>query len=184
MTDLNPHIYHCGPSERFDLSDADFEDPSRFRKDIEPWLTAVFQSEHLSLLLGSGFTCGVALAGGGKPADMSKCTWECDFGESITLSTAPATDWDPGDTITGQSSGATAVVVSKTSSLTYKIKQHLGTFTLGEIVGVTGVPTKLAVQDGTSPTFSGTPSSAGCFGGAGNSPASLNNYASIPSQWE
>ena len=110
--------------------------------------------------------------------------WECDFGESITLSTAPAADWDPGDTITGQSSGATAVVVSKTSSLTYKIKQHLGTFTLGEIVGVTGVPTKLAVQDGTSPTFSGTPSSAGCFGGAGNSPASLNNYASIPSQWE
>lgn len=110
--------------------------------------------------------------------------WTCDFGETITLSTAPAVDWDPGDTITGQTSAATVIVVSKVSALVYKIKQHLGTFTLGEIVGVTGVPTKLAAQDGSHPTFSGTPTSAGCFGGAGNSLTSLDNYASIPSQWE
>lgn len=29
-------------------------DPQKLRKKIEPWLTAVFQSEHLSLLIGSG----------------------------------------------------------------------------------------------------------------------------------
>ena len=110
--------------------------------------------------------------------------WTCDFGETITLSTAPVTDWAPGDTITGQTSGATALVVSKVSSLVYKIKQHIGTFTLGEIVGVTGVPTKLAAQDGTHPTFSGMPISTACFGGAGNSLTSLSNYASIPAQWE
>jgi len=109
--------------------------------------------------------------------------WTCNFGETITLSTAPATDWSPGDTVTGQTSAATAIVVSKVSSLVYKIKQHIGTFTLGEIVGVTGVPAKLAVQDGTHPTFSGTPTSTTCFGGAGNSLTSLTNYASIPTGW-
>lgn len=35
-------------------------DPIKCRKDVEPWLTALFQSEHLSLLLGSGFTIGIA----------------------------------------------------------------------------------------------------------------------------
>ena len=109
--------------------------------------------------------------------------WTCDFGETITLSTAPVTDWDPGDTITGQTSGATALVVSKVSTLVYKIKQHLGTFALGEIVGVTGVPLKLAAQDGSHPTFSGKPTSTSCFGGAGNNLTSLDNYASIPTGW-
>lgn len=110
--------------------------------------------------------------------------WTCDFGETITLSTAPATDWAPGDTITGQTSGATALVVSRVSALVYKINQHFGTFTLGETVGVTGVPAKLAAQDGSHPTFSGKPTSTHCFGGAGNSLASLVNYASIPTSWE
>ena len=110
--------------------------------------------------------------------------WTCDFGETITLSLAPAADWVGGDIITGQTSGATAVVVAKVSALVYKIKQHFGTFSLGEIVGVTGTPTKLALQGGANPTFAGTPVSAGCFGGAGNSVASLSNYASIPASWK
>jgi len=83
MTSLNHHIYRCGPNGRFDLSDADFDDPAKFRKHIEPWLTAVFQSEHLSLLLGSGFTCGVALATGGLPAAMDKCAWDCELKEQV-----------------------------------------------------------------------------------------------------
>ena len=33
---------------------------ARTRKHLEPWLSAVFQSEHLNLLLGSGFTTAVA----------------------------------------------------------------------------------------------------------------------------
>jgi hypothetical protein len=109
--------------------------------------------------------------------------WNCDYGETITLSLAPAADWAPGDTITGQTSAATAVVVSKVSGLVYKIKQHFGTFALAEIVGVTGTPTKLALQGGANPTFVGTPGSAACFGGAGNSLTSLTNYASIPASW-
>jgi len=110
--------------------------------------------------------------------------WECDYGETITLDVAPATDWAADDVITGQTSGATAVVVSKTSALVYKIKKHFGTFTLGEIVGVTGVPAKLADQGVTRPVFAGTPVSASCWAGAGNSLTSLSNYASIPTAWE
>lgn len=82
---LNSHIYRCGPNENFDLSDEDLKDTDKFRKNIEPWLTAVFQSEHLSLLLGSGFTSGVALAAGGKAVNMTKCEWgvEDDLKEKV-----------------------------------------------------------------------------------------------------
>lgn len=47
-------------------------DPVKCRKDIEPWLTALFQSEHLSLLIGSGFTIGIAQSASVKATDMSK----------------------------------------------------------------------------------------------------------------
>lgn len=36
--------------------------PEEFRSRIETWLSAMFQSEHLSLLLGNGFSIGVASA--------------------------------------------------------------------------------------------------------------------------
>ena len=75
MINLNHHIYRCGPIENYDLSDEDIDNTDKFRKHIEPWLTAVFQSEHLSLLLGSGFTSGVASAAGGNAANMTKCEW-------------------------------------------------------------------------------------------------------------
>ena len=35
-------------------------DPKNFRNIIEPWLAALFQSEHLSLLVGSGLPIGLA----------------------------------------------------------------------------------------------------------------------------
>ncbi len=77
MTNLNHHIYRCGPNGNDDLSEDALEDTDKLRKQIEPWLTAVFQSEHLSLLLGSGFTNGVAVAADGRTADMGKCEWIC-----------------------------------------------------------------------------------------------------------
>ncbi len=43
-----------------------------FRTRIEPWLTSLFQSEHLSLLCGSGITNAVSfLAGGGGGTTMA-----------------------------------------------------------------------------------------------------------------
>ena len=41
------------------------------RARIEPWLTALFQSEHLSVLLGSGLSKAVSHIAGGSAADMS-----------------------------------------------------------------------------------------------------------------
>ncbi|HIP34214.1 MAG TPA: fibronectin-binding protein (FBP) [Bacteroidia bacterium] len=39
-------------------------DLQKIRKKIEPWLTTVFQSEHLSLLVGTGLTIALAESGG------------------------------------------------------------------------------------------------------------------------
>lgn len=51
-----------------------FEDDAKTltlcRKTIEPWLSALFQSEHLSLLLGSGFTKGICNIAGVDAAGM------------------------------------------------------------------------------------------------------------------
>jgi hypothetical protein len=110
--------------------------------------------------------------------------WLCDYGETITLDVAPVTDWVGGDIITGQTSATTAVVVAKVSTYVYKIKQHFGVFTLGEVIGVTGNANKLADQGAANPTFAGGPVSAGCFAGAGNSIASLSNYNDIPASWK
>lgn len=47
--------------------------PEKLRERIEPWLTALFQSEHLSLLIGSGLTTAVhSLATGKSSRGMSK----------------------------------------------------------------------------------------------------------------
>ncbi len=35
------------------------DSPAYLRKEIEPWLTALFQSEHLTLLMGTGITNAV-----------------------------------------------------------------------------------------------------------------------------
>jgi len=47
-------------------------DTKEFRQIIEPWLTAVFQSEHLSLLLGTGLTTAVCLDAGANPQAMQR----------------------------------------------------------------------------------------------------------------
>jgi hypothetical protein len=83
MVDLHQHVYRCGPNQDFSVADEDLEDPNKLRKEIEPWLTAVFQSEHLSLLLGSGFTSAVALAAGGTALSMDTCEWGCDLKEQV-----------------------------------------------------------------------------------------------------
>jgi len=109
--------------------------------------------------------------------------WNCDYGEAIILDVAPVADWELGDYITGQTSLATAVIVEKTSSLVYHIKKHVGTFVLGEVIGVIGTPSKLADQGAANPTFAGVPVMTECFHGVGNSLVSLDNYGDIPIGW-
>src|ERR1700722_15072343 len=53
------------------------------RRRIEPWLSAVFQAEHLNLLLGSGFTAAIGyLASPGAPG-MSKVTFGTPYDAAI-----------------------------------------------------------------------------------------------------
>ncbi len=53
------------------------------RKQIEPWLSAVFQAEHLNVMLGSGFTTSIALAAGGSATGMSKVTFGTKYDAAI-----------------------------------------------------------------------------------------------------
>lgn len=58
-----------------------------FRTRIEPWLTSLFQSEHLSLLCGSGITNAIScLAGVGSGTTMGETTFS-SFQNEISIAT-------------------------------------------------------------------------------------------------
>ena len=48
----NKHVYKVREQRSPQVAD-DLEE-EKLRKEIEPWMTALFQSEHLSLLMGAG----------------------------------------------------------------------------------------------------------------------------------
>ena len=58
-------------------------DLAALRKRVEPWLSAILQSEHLALLVGNGFTTAIARAAGAPPPSMGG--WQIDggFGEQL-----------------------------------------------------------------------------------------------------
>ncbi|MCX7626579.1 MAG: hypothetical protein N2Z21_10295, partial [Candidatus Sumerlaeaceae bacterium] len=53
-----PHLVLAGTHCYCDNAPPDKPDDER--RHIEPWLSALFQAEHLNLLVGSGFTNGLA----------------------------------------------------------------------------------------------------------------------------
>lgn len=57
---------------------------SEHRKRIEPWLSAIFQAEHLNLLLGNGFSMGLSLAVGATAANMGSVKISSHFDAQIT----------------------------------------------------------------------------------------------------
>jgi hypothetical protein len=57
-----------------------------------------------------------------------------DGTELLTLDVAPATPWLAGETVTGQSSTKSALIVAVTSTLTYQISGRTGAFTLNEVL--------------------------------------------------
>ncbi len=73
--------------------------------------------------------------------------------ELMTCDVAPATAWAVGDLITGQTSTQTCTIVTIITTKTFIVKSRSGAFTLGEIIGVTGTPAKLADQGAANPTF-------------------------------
>ena len=57
----------CFSNESIDESKVD-----DLRKRIEPWLTAIFQSEHFSLLIGAGLPIGLTYLAEVKAQDMGR----------------------------------------------------------------------------------------------------------------
>src|ERR1035437_7461637 len=53
------------------------------RKRIEPWLSAVFQAEHLNLVLGSGFTTAIGDMAGTAATGMAKVKFGTVFDDAI-----------------------------------------------------------------------------------------------------
>jgi hypothetical protein len=53
------------------------------RKSIEPWLSAVFQAEHLNLALGNGFTIAVGQIAGAPVTGMAKAKFGTKFDAAI-----------------------------------------------------------------------------------------------------
>jgi len=75
--DWKKHCYRVGShSDGLDDLPADPDNLdeliSRSRKRIEPWLSAVFQAEHLNVILGSGFTTAIGFLAGAPTTGMAK----------------------------------------------------------------------------------------------------------------
>jgi hypothetical protein len=89
--DWNNHCYRVGShsDDRADLpAEPDKLDAfiAASRKHIEPWLSAVFQAEHLNLMLGSGFTTAVGSAAGTGTIDMGKVSFGTTYDAAINSS--------------------------------------------------------------------------------------------------
>jgi hypothetical protein len=89
--DWSKHCYRVGTHSVTcsDLPTPGSEDSDKFvisaRKRIEPWLSAVFQAEHLNLVLGSGFTGAIGYLAGSGATDMSKVKFGTAYDDAIDV---------------------------------------------------------------------------------------------------
>ncbi len=84
----HPHIYRVGShSESWAAIPTDADELDKFmsaaRRRVEPWLSAVFQAEHLNLLVGSGFTTAVSCLAGSAATGMGKVAFGSEFDNAI-----------------------------------------------------------------------------------------------------
>lgn len=66
--------------------------PASLRKDIEPWLTALFQSEHLALLLGAGLPMGVHELATGTIGSGTDCVRLAEFSKEVDAAAVRSAD--------------------------------------------------------------------------------------------
>ena len=103
------HIVHVAgetetPHEPIDIA--------AFRKKIEPWLSAVFQTEHLSLFIGNGFTSAVASEANANPVTMATVKFDCSYETELNdYATATAREMGRSEAnVEDQFSGALALL--------------------------------------------------------------------------
>jgi len=66
-----PTTHVCRVGDLNFASDEPPELSDRIPQKLEPWLSAIFQSEHLSLLVGNGLTTAAVLQSGGEAPSMA-----------------------------------------------------------------------------------------------------------------
>ena len=76
------HIVRAGTHCKYPSGELD---PDEHREHIEPWLSALFQAEHLNLLVGSGLTTAISHAGKAPVVDMSPSRFKCDYADAIEM---------------------------------------------------------------------------------------------------
>ena len=74
------HIVRAGAYSR---SLEDDPEPDQHREHIEPWLSALFQAEHLALLVGSGFTTAIAHGAHANSVDMRPTEFLADRADAV-----------------------------------------------------------------------------------------------------
>lgn len=85
MPNWNGHYCQCG-EELFDKATAPADSERQGLRDkIEPWLAALIQSEHLSLLTGNGLTTGTAFGLGTEPTTMGTVTFGCKYEDKLQV---------------------------------------------------------------------------------------------------
>src|SRR5689334_14447536 len=77
------HVLKTTGSSNFFSDEISPADALKKRKDVEPWLAAILQSEHLALLLGSGLTNAVCFPAGVTPQDMGRLALSHKYGGNI-----------------------------------------------------------------------------------------------------
>lgn len=82
------HVYRVGShAESWAEIPSDDEELDKFvaaaRRRVEPWLSAVFQAEHLNLLIGSGFTAALGYVAGTVATGMDTVEFGTEFDEKI-----------------------------------------------------------------------------------------------------
>ncbi|AXF55302.1 SIR2 family protein [Salicibibacter kimchii] len=80
---MGKNIYKIGDTRKEFEDGVNSEEAERAKYIIEPWLSALCQSEHLSLLLGNGFTTGAAVMSNAFSAGMAVDENELDLNENV-----------------------------------------------------------------------------------------------------
>lgn len=78
-----PHLYSMGSNQGSFDQPPSTDQIAKLRPDIEPWLAAVFQAEHLALLLGSGFTTAISSVAKVKAAGMGIVKFGCELEDKV-----------------------------------------------------------------------------------------------------
>ena len=74
------HIVKVGTHCQCPVDEPNYDD---HREHVEPWLSALFQAEHLNLLVGSGLTTAIATEAKAPVVDMSLACFQCEYAHAV-----------------------------------------------------------------------------------------------------